>query len=264
MSYKFSKEEINELIGVTDSSLAPKKLMDTLFNEQDRNKLFQRFLNVSKDLSEDWFGQYFEIKKPKSVQHEFNGDESRIEDCELFASMDPVSGMSNEDYGAGTGGNTIAVWQDDLKQTYPVSYEPEKYLYVCKEEFDEMIPFLLFNLSIRGMNGIVWHGDYWERECKGVFITRNMKNCSSAYSDIKIFPCTDENARVFFVEKWIDHKEYSKYATNSTYKLGESNIDRMIALEKMFKPSRHFSRLREKNEMEMGLIYGNGSNLRNC
>lgn len=242
MGYKFNNQEINELIGVTDSSLAPKKLMENLLNEQNRIKLFQRFLNVSNVLSEDWFGQYFESDNHDSLKQSFNGDDSRTEDILLTTSLDAISGITNEDYGAKTGSNTIVTWQDDLKQICPVQYEPEKFLYVCEEDSDKKIPFLLFNLSIRGMNAIVWHGNFWERECKGVFLVRNTQNSILAYSDIQLVPCSKESAKTFFVKKWINYKDYSKYATGSTYMLGQSNIDRMIFLEYVGKPGRHFSR----------------------
>lgn len=242
MGYKFNNQEINELIEVTDASLAPKKLMETVLNEQNRIQLFQRFLNVSNVMSEDWFGQYFESNNRDLFKQSFNGDDSRTEDILLTTSWDTISGITNEDYGAETGSNTIATWQDDLKRICPVRYEPEKFLYVCEEDSDEKIPFLLFNLSIRGMNAIVWHGNFWERECKGVFLVRNTKNSISAYSDIQLIPYSKESAKAFFVKKWIDYKDYSKYATSNTYKYGQSNIDRMIALEYVGKPGRHFSR----------------------
>src|SRR5699024_5561637 len=65
---------------------------------------------------------------------------------------------SNADICAGTGGLTIKRFAENPKAKF-----------YCKEFSDRAIPFLLFNLAIRNVNAIVWHGDSLSREVKQIY-----------------------------------------------------------------------------------------------
>lgn len=64
---------------------------------------------------------------------------------------------------------------------------------------DKTIPFLLFNLMIRGINAIVIHGNSLTREAKNVFWVYNESNNSMGFSDLYVCPHTDRIEKMFDV-----------------------------------------------------------------
>lgn len=50
---------IHELLGIDEVFKAPNKLMEILFNKSDREELFKQFLEHERDMSYEWFMQYF-------------------------------------------------------------------------------------------------------------------------------------------------------------------------------------------------------------
>ena len=54
----------------------------------------------------------------------------------------------------------------------------------CWELSDRSIPFLLLNMSIRGMMGYVYHGDVLERKVVQKYILLNRHDDYLAFSDI--------------------------------------------------------------------------------
>ena len=62
-----------------------------------------------------------------------------------------------------------------MKHT-PFDYEPRDYYYTAEELSDRAIPFLLFNMLIRGMNGNVVQCDVLTREATGAFFIQNDAN----------------------------------------------------------------------------------------
>ena len=59
MTTKFTADVVHKLLGVREAQQAPSALMDIVMDKQKRNKLFKQFLDVSTDVSHDWFSQYF-------------------------------------------------------------------------------------------------------------------------------------------------------------------------------------------------------------
>lgn len=55
-----SVETINSLIGIDESYKAPIKLQRILNDSNKRIELFNQFLEKEKDLSFDWFTDYFQ------------------------------------------------------------------------------------------------------------------------------------------------------------------------------------------------------------
>ena len=60
MQNKFDKKVVNELFGIDEPFKAPGRLMEINFNPKLREKLFRQFLEISTDVSYDWFQGYFE------------------------------------------------------------------------------------------------------------------------------------------------------------------------------------------------------------
>lgn len=150
-----STEQINRLLGVEESYQAAFKLAEILNDRDECIKLFDSFLRLEQDLSFDWFTDYF--------QEEHSNRKDKKQDFTPQGVTDLASRLlgkseSNADICAGTGGLTIKRWtQDRHAQFY------------CEEYSDRAMPFLLFNLMIRNINGIVVHGNALTRENKHVY-----------------------------------------------------------------------------------------------
>lgn len=150
-----STEQINNLLEVEESYQASFKLAEILNDRDERIKLFGSFLRLEQDLSFDWFTDYF--------QEEHSNRKDRKQDFTPQGVTDLASKLlgkseSNADICAGTGGLTIKRWtQNRHAQFY------------CEEYSDRAMPFLLFNLMIRNINGIVVHGDALTQENKHVY-----------------------------------------------------------------------------------------------
>lgn len=148
-------QKIDEILGVTESFHAPYKLNEILFNKNEREAVFNRFLKIEEDLSFDWFTDYFQSEHSdrKGKKQDFTPDGIVTLVSELLGSTN-----SNVDICAGTGGLTIKRYVNN----------PNAHFY-CEEFSDRAFPFLLFNLAIRNVNAIVCHGDSLTRDFKAVY-----------------------------------------------------------------------------------------------
>ena len=53
-------DKINDIIGIKESFELPDKLLEILLNKDKRIEIFNKFLEYEKDLSYDWFTDYFQ------------------------------------------------------------------------------------------------------------------------------------------------------------------------------------------------------------
>ena len=181
---------INRLIGVGESYKAPERIMKIISDKDLANEVFKKFLEEFEfDLSYEWFNEYFEDEHAdrKSRKQGFTPTSvSRI--------MSEVQG-SEPQYGviyepaAGIGSTIISHWNKEIrKHRFLWDYYPDNYLYLCEELSDKTIPFLLFNILIRGMNALVIHGNSLTREVKEVYHCDNKKNDVMCFSELRKLP----------------------------------------------------------------------------
>lgn len=150
-----SVETINSLIGIDESYKAPIKLQRILNDSNKRIELFNQFLEKEKDLSFDWFTDYFqeEHSDRKNKKQDFTPDGI----VKLVSSL--LGGFKvNTDICAGTGGLTIKRWNENHDGKF-----------YCEEFSDRAMPFLLFNLMIRNVEAVVFHGDSLTRKAKHIY-----------------------------------------------------------------------------------------------
>lgn len=200
---QFDVKTVNKILDIDDSFKAPVKLMQILYDKGRRERMFKEFLEISTDLSFDWFHEYFQDEQAerKSKKQDFTPQQVSQILVKLVA-----SGSSYYEPTAGTGGITITKWWADCIKETPLTYMPHEHFYFCEELSDHAIPFLLFNLSIRGMNAIVWQGDVLERTCKGVFFVQNDKDDALSFSNINLMPYNDTVKREFDISEWTEDK----------------------------------------------------------
>ena len=150
-----SVETINSLIGIDESYKAPIKLQRILNDSNKRIEIFNQFLEKEKDLSFDWFTDYFqeEHSDRKNKKQDFTPDGI----VKLVSSL--LGGFKvNTDICAGTGGLTIKRWNENHDGKF-----------YCEEFSDRAMPFLLFNLMIRNVEAVVFHGDSLTRKAKHIY-----------------------------------------------------------------------------------------------
>jgi hypothetical protein len=68
---------------------------------------------------------------------------------------------------------------------------------------DRAIPFLLFNLSIRGCNANVLHIDSLGRRCKAAYLVENARNDMMGFSDVIELPHNDKCMEAFDIREWV-------------------------------------------------------------
>lgn len=191
---------INKLLGITESYKAPEAMLRKILNKKSKEKLFKEFLKHEKDLSYEWFRNYFENEHSdrKVKKQDFTP--------ETIANLMVQLAGDNSCYyevAAGTGTIMIKEWEEKLKRNNFMAYDPRKYWYQVEELSDRAIPFLLFNMAIRGMNGVALHGDSLTREFKEVYFIRNDTDNYLNFSEIIKMPKTEELMKELSIWKWI-------------------------------------------------------------
>lgn len=218
---EFSVKEINELLGVNDAYKAPQKVMDVMLDDKKREEMFKRFLKVETDVSRDWFREYFQKEQAerKSKKQDFTPDSVAKLLNALISGKDKNDNIYYEP-AAGTGSILVAKWQKDriynpvashqsLVQllTSPVmTYDPRAYWYQAEELSDRALPFLIFNMAIRGMNGVAIQCDSLTRKATHAYFIRNNTSDYLRFSEVIELPKTDEFAQELNVI-WVDENE---------------------------------------------------------
>lgn len=161
-------KQINDILGIKEAYQLHDALEEILFDKSKREKTFKDFLNIESDLSYDWFTNYFQEEQSnrKSMMQDYTPDCI----CKILGGIQKGNAQSVLDECSGIGGLTISTWMQDKNRTF--------YL---EELSENSIMVLLFNLSIRGVNAYVRHGDVLTNTFDRVWkLTKN-----GQFSDIK-------------------------------------------------------------------------------
>lgn len=216
---QFDVITVNKLLGIDESYKAPKRMMELMLDDKQRPELFKRFLEISTDLKFDWFHEYFEDEQAerKSKKQDFTPDSIAQVLNTLVDSKDRPG--TYYEVAAGTGGILIKRWLDDrlhdrvgnplseqsgLQFLSVLTYDPRAYWYQVEEMSDRAIPFLLFNMAIRGMNGVAIQCDSLTRQAKDVYFIRNDSDNYMAFSDVIRCPHSDVFKQEFYISEWVD------------------------------------------------------------
>ena len=175
-----TEQIINGLLGITESYQAPQAMLDCMLNQEKRGKLFCSFLEREQDMTYEWFSGYFESEHAdrKTKKQDFTPRSV----SELLSEI--VEGNTYFECAAGTGSIMIQAWNRHRIKAGLAKYNPGAYWYQVEELSDRAIPFLVFNMAIRGINGIIIHGDSLSRETKDVYFVRNNTADFLGFSDV--------------------------------------------------------------------------------
>lgn len=214
-----TKQQFWDIAGVTQHSEFEKYLKKIVLKPKERERFFKALLDVDCHcVQQDTFKQYFEeyAAERKSNMQDYTPDEvsnllvrltnqnsQHVDDIKTLSK--PINGSYNAaDFTAGTGSLLIQKWWDDMTNEAPWTYVPHRYFYFAQEFADNVIPYLLLNLALRGMNCIVMHGDTLTGETKQIYLVENSKDDFLQFSDINVMPHNKTVADEFHVSKWID------------------------------------------------------------
>ena len=201
----------NEIFDVSDSYQVPNKLMEILFDKEKREVLFMKLLRANNmNVDFDWFYEYFQNEHADRKEKKQDFTPECV--CDLISKLVMNSKGDNGNYYevcAGTGGIMIKHW-DNFRRTFsPFDYKPQYHFAVVEELSDRAVPFLLLNMMVRGMNGIVIHGDCLTRECKNAYFICNQKNDHLQFSGISVIPHTERFEKELNVK--FKNKEYKEH-----------------------------------------------------
>ena len=212
---KFDVKTVNKLLGIDDAFKAPTKMMDLMLDPKKREETFKKFLEIETDMSYEWFQEYFgdEQAERKSKKQDFTP-------TSISNLVAKLVGKDNSTYyepAAGTGSMLIAKWHNDrLKNPLykrpetdnplikflaspTFTYDPRAYWYQAEELSDRAIPFLIFNMSIRGMNGSITQCDSLSRKATRAFFIRNDTDNYLGFSEVIELPKNQEVAELLNV-----------------------------------------------------------------
>ena len=206
-------EKINNLLNIKDSYQAPQRIMEILYSDKEtRDKVFMDFLNAfDMDVTYDWFHEYFQDEHADRKKHKQDFTPNSI--SQLLSAIVGEGDGSYYEPAAGTGGILIQRWNDDRMNHSPFDYEPKDYFYTAEELSDRTVPFLLFNMIIRGMNGLVVQCDVLTREAYGAWFIQNDDNNHLGFSSLNLLPYNEdieEELNVEFVEEKYDEIKQTK------------------------------------------------------
>lgn len=215
---QFGVDTVNKLLDIDESYKAPSKMLEIMLDDQKRPLLFKKFLAISTDLKFDWFHEYFEDEQAerKSKKQDFTPDSVATLLNKLVVDGEDDPGTYFE-VAAGTGGILIKRWWNDclndpkgnpLYKKYPqlsiFTYDPRSYWYQVEEMSDKAIPFLIFNMAIRGMNGVIVQCDSLSRKAKDIYFIRNDTDNFLGFSEVHLLPHTDDFKKEFSISEWVD------------------------------------------------------------
>lgn len=208
-------EECLKIFGIRDVQDLPRAALEVVLGEEEwRHDVYRELLRVNDyDVGRDWFQEIYEAEMsegkrkgqhftPPEIYHLVsmladigNGEETSV----------PTTGADGDGSGeeksvptelgggvrrvheptAGTGGLILGDWWRKCTGVNPWRWQPWKNVYVAWELSDRAVPLLLLNMSIRGIHGVVYHGDVLEKTVYAKYIVYNETNNPIGFSKVK-------------------------------------------------------------------------------
>lgn len=180
-----NKKECLDFFGIDDIMNLPKAVEQVIQKPLDeRNDIYREFMRLNNyDMGRDWFQRVYE--EEFSQRKNQGQDFTPIEVTELCSMLACVENARNvHEPTAGTGQLIISAWWIWAKSRTPWEAFPSLFPVTVWEILDRTIPFLLFNLSIRGLMGYVYCGDVLEKTIKAKYILLNRHDDALGFSEI--------------------------------------------------------------------------------
>lgn len=197
--------KMNNLLGISDSYQAPDAMMRFLESD-DHNHFFRKMIQAfDYNLGEEWFNDYFEDEHADRKNNKQDFTPTSI--SQLMAELLGEGNGIIYEPAAGTGSTIIQHWWNERIKSAPWNYNPLSTIYICEELSNKTIPFLLFNIMVRGMNAVVIHGNSLTRECKEVYHCLNVDNEPMGFSDLVRLDHCERTEKMFNIKFMNDKGE---------------------------------------------------------
>lgn len=178
--------DLLSIFNVSDLRKLPEAIMDLITGDTlQRDSVYKQLLKLNNyDLSFDWFQLVYE--REFAQRKEKKQDFTPLSVGQIASMICGEGQRTTYEPTAGNGSMLISDWYNKLSKCYPWEFLPSKNMFECWELSDRSIPILLLNLSIRGMMGVVYHGDILEQDVIQKYILLNRHDDALGFSDVCI------------------------------------------------------------------------------
>ena len=158
-------KNIKHVFGIDDINNLPNAIMKILHgNIEQRDNIYQQLLIINDyNLSYDWFQNLYEEELAQRNQNKQDFTPNSV--GRLLSKLTGIIEGRIYEPTAGNGSMIISNWSY-RKEQLGDCYLPSQHPVECWELSGRSIPILLFNLSIRNITGIVYHGDVLTKNVK--------------------------------------------------------------------------------------------------
>ena len=179
-------EQINRILNVNDSYKQPAKLLDLMLDDKKRVETFLQFLEIETNMSYEWFQEAYELEHAdrKGGKQDFTPHALGKLLSRLVIDASPIHYF---EAACGNGGIMINHWNEQRLAIGIANYNPTFFWY----------------MAIRGINGVILHGDSIAREFKDVYFIRNMREQYGAFSEVIKMEKTEILMNELNIGKWV-------------------------------------------------------------
>ena len=158
---------MKDLFKIEDLQDLPAKIEKVLFSN-NRDEIFNQLLEMHENnLSYDWFQNIYESELAQRNQNKQDFTPNSV--GVLLSNLTGISKGKIYEPTAGNGSLIISNWHY-RREKLAEEFNTEDHPVECWELSNRSIPILLFNLSIRGIVGEVFHGNVLTKEIKAKYV----------------------------------------------------------------------------------------------
>ena len=158
---------MKDLFKIEDLQDLPAKIEKVLFSN-NRDEIFNQLLEMHEtNLSYDWFQHIYEEELAQRNQNKQDFTPNSI--GVLLSNLTGIIKGKIYEPTAGNGSLIISNWHY-RREKLAEEFNTEDHPVECWELSNRSIPILLFNLSIRGIVGEVFHGNVLTKEIKAKYV----------------------------------------------------------------------------------------------
>lgn len=157
---------MKKLLNIEDLHELPNAIEKILFSEKKEEFFFKLLDMHDWDLSYDWFQNIYEEELAQRNQNKQDFTPNSI--GVLLSNLTGIIKGKIYEPTAGNGSLIISNW-NYRREKLAEEFNTEDHPVECWELSNRSIPILLFNLSIRGIVGEVYHGNVLTKEIKAKY-----------------------------------------------------------------------------------------------
>jgi len=180
-----TKQQVLKLFNIDDLQDLSRGIMQIVEDRSGkRQEIYLELLAINNyDLSKDWFQSIYEDELAQRKENKQDFTPNSVSHLVSLITGNPKGKIYEAT--AGNGGMVIADWWNRCQQHhFPFMHFPADNMIECWELSARSIPILLLNLSIRGIMGVVYHGDVLEQTIRAKYILLNRNNDTLGFSEI--------------------------------------------------------------------------------